>query len=562
MPSTIDSIEKLKKLTGLWEVIGFGRVRHSTHFSQETEVEIFFARSDTATPHRFTAASEIVSQYVGCGHLDLVTVGSRWRGGFYEDQVDLKAPLEGHVSFVKNRTVGESLVPDDGAYFPTRPFKDAPAYLVRLGPFAEKRFAILPVLEVVRHVFGVSSGFLRQTFDGIRDEELLPNRPVVDRKSSHLDGDVFRLRSLTPMRNDEAAIAAAMLTDQRLLRAHDGVSNGLRTSAQWIAGLPAFVQTPFPFAHDLKWRFYGRWICVSAPTKPDGVAWRFLITQILDIDYDPGIRHVVLDAPRRQPNPLTRESRRQRRKGRARAATVQIERTAGKAWAPSIVVSPKPSFLLPGLIKVDRSPPDGPAALQAPPVIVDRLPRGTGSTADPQPGGDEDVTPLEVVRARNAREQDPAWVASVEKTYNAINAVARRRAWTVTGPHGDPVVDMYCCPITANGVERFLSLAVGVQTEHGHVLLMDAGTTPQARHSLGIIVQDDCAPPDTNDFRAIKAFGARCKGHWGGTPAARPEGMSIVAYDRPPHAWENTDFYSMLIGGWIEASIGGAARLF
>ncbi len=241
MPSNIDSIRNFNDLPGLWEVIGFGKVRQCTHFSQETEVEIFLARPNLGRSDRFDASSEIASRFIGCGHLDLVTIGSRWRGGFYEDQVENTAPLEACVSYVKSITMRASVPAGDRPYFPTESFEDAPAYLVRLGDFAEKKFAIIPVMEVVRHTFGVSSGFLRQLFDGIRDGKILPTRPVIDRERSKVESGVCFLRADTPLRDDEARLAAAMLADWRLRRSHDEVSNGLRKSEPWKQGLPTFV---------------------------------------------------------------------------------------------------------------------------------------------------------------------------------------------------------------------------------------------------------------------------------------------------------------------------------
>lgn len=562
MPQIIDSIQELLNLDGLWEVIGFGQVRQATRFAQETEIEIFLSQPDLASKSRFTASSEIVSRYVGCGQLDLVTVGSRWRGGFFEHQVDCSTVHDGLASFVKYRQVGPSTSPATGDFHPTNPYANAPAYLIKIESATGKRVAIVPVMEVMRHVFGISSGFLRQLLDGIRDEALFPNRPVIDRKASFVADDVCNLRAKTPLRGDEAELIAATLADPKLLRSHDSVSNGLRTNGHWRTGLPAYVQMSFPFGEPLRWRFHGRWVCVPDLTKKDGFAWRLLVTRILDIDYQPRISFVNLRSPRKQPNPLAKQSPRKQRKGASIAAAVQMSRFPAKGKAPTVVVSPRARFIKSRQIVIDRRPLDEPFVAQVPPLIVGRSPKTDGATSDPQPRGDRGVKPIQIVRGAASPDSDALSRQSQEKTFAAICAVAGRRSWEVTDPFGTPISEMYCCPIAVNGRVKFHSLAIGIQTEHGHVLVMDAGSHQQARRSLGVILQESCSAMDRTDFEAVRTFAARSRGHWRASASARPDGMTITAYDRPPEVWESVDRYSALIGSWVDASIGGAPRLF
>jgi len=554
MPTNIDHLQAFSNLDGLWEVIGIGKARHSTQLTKEVEIEVFLAKPDPQTM-RFSAGSEIRSRFVGCGHLGMILVGSRWRGGYYEGLRSGDVICEGPTWVMGPKTFGRT-VEVDGSYFhPTAPFSDAPVFQIRLGEFKDKKFAIVPAMEVLRFTFGVTSGFLRQMFDGVRDEEIAPDRPIFDRERSKWKNDKFHLRASRPLRDEEAKLGAALLTDPRLLQAHDKVFANLSSNLEWQKGLSAYVETTFPYVGNTHWSFRGRWICIHDANAKDGVSWRMLVTEILEIDYQPRVREIVVETPKKKSNPIAKELARPLRKGSAATTTLVIERPPHKSATPTPAWGSRRGLLL--WMDLDRKAAgDNHASASATPKIVERPERMTGSTSDRESRGDRNVRAVQVMTAPPDPEFD-----SQAKTYEAIVTAADRLSWTLTDSEGGclPGSDTWLLPIQQSKRSRLL--AVSVHTEAGSAIIMDAGSRPSRRRALAVIARHDFCPVSEDDVNVLALHALRTRGHLGGRATARPANFFFAAHDRPPEAWTSSEFYARLMSSWINSVFRSAPAL-
>jgi hypothetical protein len=103
-------------------------------------------------------------------------------------------------------------------------------------------FGLVQVTELLRALFGVSSGFLRQLFDGVRDPLVVRDRPYFDRSRSFrsvADPSIFHLWCRSKPSEMEALMAAAVSTDERLRVPHDGVYQNLSVAPEWLRLAPA-----------------------------------------------------------------------------------------------------------------------------------------------------------------------------------------------------------------------------------------------------------------------------------------------------------------------------------
>ena len=148
-------------IAGTAEIVGVGRVRRASGMGMEPEFDVLLASDLHADGFDTDRDCEVVR--VGCGQLDLLTVGSRWADGRPAGRAKA-LPIEAEISLVgitKIGIVAETPI-SSVAPFPTRRIAGAPAFLARLADVngwdgAPPRMASIQFTELFRVLFGVSS---------------------------------------------------------------------------------------------------------------------------------------------------------------------------------------------------------------------------------------------------------------------------------------------------------------------------------------------------------------------------------------------------------------------
>lgn len=277
-------IDSFIGLPGIAEIVGLGGVRQPRGEAQEVEVEVVVA-SDMDAPG-FDPVRDVSSHWLGCGQLDLLAPGSCWERG------EWKRWAPGHVvdaafeCVVWKEEIGVGLHPQPrGRPFPSRRFATVPGFLLHRvalegnAPHHRKwddpDWVLLPPMELLRAMFGVSSGFLLELFDGIRDPAVSGERGLVSRRLSRLreDGTVV-LEAGRDLSRDEAVAAAAVIADKAVRSLHDAAFQKLSVDPEARDGHEINLALAWPWQAPVRMRLVGRWVARA------GVNPRFVVLRI------------------------------------------------------------------------------------------------------------------------------------------------------------------------------------------------------------------------------------------------------------------------------------------
>ena len=115
-----DFIERFRDLPGVVEIVGHGGVRAPFGEAQEVEVAVLLA-SNMDLPE-FDARRDVGVRWIGCGQLDLLGSGSRWRRGAPSREYAQAQRVSAAFEFVRDERLGEGLVPQPNGLrpFPSR----------------------------------------------------------------------------------------------------------------------------------------------------------------------------------------------------------------------------------------------------------------------------------------------------------------------------------------------------------------------------------------------------------------------------------------------------------
>lgn len=283
MPTRSTVIDSFIDVPGTAEIVGVGGVRQPRGEAQEVEVEVVVA-SDMDAPD-FDPVRDVSSHWLGCGQLDLLAPGSCWEGGEWKRWSPghtVKATFE---CMEKREEVGVGLHPQTrGRPFPSRRFATVAGFLLRRvtvegdaptkRPWDDPEWVLLPPLELLRALFGVSSGFLLELFDGIRDPAVSGERGLVSRRLSRLreDGTVV-LEAGRDLSRDEAVAAAAVIADEAVRSLHDSAFQQLSVEPEARDGRDINLSLAWPWRAPVRMRLVGRWV-ERAEAKPRFIASR------------------------------------------------------------------------------------------------------------------------------------------------------------------------------------------------------------------------------------------------------------------------------------------------
>jgi hypothetical protein len=505
------TISKFSDLPGLQEIVGFGKARLPTGDASEVEIEVFFASPNPKRRYDFDEHGSVGSRWIGCGQLAATPIGSRWFEGKHVSDRLLRAG-EFDVRFQADQKLGEFIATDKTPFFPTTGFADSPCFYLNVGD--PNQVAIVPVVEVIRAVFGVSSGFLRQVFDGVRDPAMVRDRPTFDRVRSHIFGEKnFFLRCFKRPTDAEAIRAAAVLSDDQLRRAHDSVFQNLSVQRNWRNCQPTPIAMLYPFSDVTHWTYEGRWLAIPRRSLPP--VKRLLVTRIhalrfpLKFDYVQAEfpEPVVVKGPKRLVGRPTHFEARALKGSTSRAPG--LSSPAAKMAVPGARIEGEEKI---GLKKwaIDT--------LARPEIVtmkVDPQHGSSASTGDRRPGGDPKTTALDLVlgaaKAGGGESMGPLLV-SMEKTYAAIVELATREGWTILPELGRPDYPWLVQLGLGTAVADVLFVVLKV---HGYAIaVVDAGSRGRHKRPVGLLMRRDQGDFDPPHIKEVKMITQRNGGSW------------------------------------------------
>lgn len=184
MPFSRFAIDTFKSVPGVAEIVALGRVRRPGAVL-EAQIGVLLA-SDLDNPG-FDPERNVRILPVACGQLDLLTIGSRWKGRSPAGETPAKRySATYHLRDVESLGVGA----DQPARY-TQLMAEAPCFLLEReeeDDSSDPWKVLLPQMELVRALFGVSSRLLIELIDGLRDPTSA-DRGILDRNDSRLQED-------------------------------------------------------------------------------------------------------------------------------------------------------------------------------------------------------------------------------------------------------------------------------------------------------------------------------------------------------------------------------------
>lgn len=273
-------IEGFRDIPGIAELIGIGRVRQPSDGAQEVEVEVYLASDIDSTS--FQPLEHVYCRWVGCGQLDLLVPGTQWRQGRIVGHRTAQAADADYV-LARFENIGTGLHPQPpGRRFPSARIARAWGILLqrnaafsatsspseaaldgeadnarRSGP----ELVLLPAIELVRSLFGVSNGFLLEMFDGIRSPAVSSERGLFDRTRSFVrdDGTVV-LMAARHLSHQEAVMAAAIVADPAIGRLYNSVFQQLSVRSHPRSDSEAYLKLAWPWRVPVSMQMSGQWI--------------------------------------------------------------------------------------------------------------------------------------------------------------------------------------------------------------------------------------------------------------------------------------------------------------
>lgn len=299
MPNRPVIIDSFAEVPGTAEIVGVGGVRQPRGEAQEVEVEVVLA-SDMDEPG-FDPARDVFSHWLGCGQLDLLVPGSRWVDGRRAGSMSGRT-IQAAFEFVRAELVGTGAHPQPrGRPFPSRSFATTPGFLLRRVEADDRQaqpqsgdpeLVLLPIMELLRALFGVSNGFLLELFDGIRNPAVSWERGLISRQLSRVskDGTVV-LEAGRDLSRDEAIIAAAVVTDDVIRGLHDSAFQQLSVRPEARDGRSIKLDVAWPWRTPVPMRLVGRWIA-----RVDG-SRRFIVARVEAIGLPLAFKRVEVRHP-------------------------------------------------------------------------------------------------------------------------------------------------------------------------------------------------------------------------------------------------------------------------
>ena len=554
MSSNRFAIDAFKGAPGTLEIVALGEIRRQPNAAMEAEIEVLLA-SDLDHP-AFDPERDLHRRWVACGQLDLLNVGSRWneRARVGETQA---SRTSGNYALddVELLGVGSDKPQLNRRRLPTRPMAAAPCFVLRRHDWVKgmsgPRKVLIPQIELVRTLFGVSSRMLIELIDGLRDPRVA-DRGILDRRNSRRMSDgTVRLSCWRKPSNEEAMILAAMVADPALMRLHDEVFQQLVVQKDYREDKPTWPKVTWPFADPINLELEGWWF-----EREDGFP-RFLVTRIHEIGlrlaltrievYYPG--NVVNAASERLPPPTGRV-----RSTNARLVVLTTGRAASPSRRPAEVRSAP--VVIPASLGVSIEFVANGGRPHPKTSTLGEVPRedGSFSTASRESGTDPAVGRAEIrrlagvdaVAAAHLREK------TLRSTWEALSAAAAVAGWRLT-PY--PVGGGYDGKARDGGFDfRREGILAGLNLGGRHVVIVDERAAPDDPCSLGILVNTGATAVTWLDIQRIRMVHNSLRGHWG-SHSVFLAGFSISSVRRRAATLDKPNAYAALLRTRIAGAI-------
>lgn len=553
-------IEEFRDLPGLSEIIGLGAVRQPRGEAQEVEIEVLL--SSVNEPPGTDALSATHLLWIGCGQMDLLAAGARWKDG----SRTVAAPstrVSGMFEAVACEKVGEGVDPPlTNRPFPSQAIADACGFLLRRiadptnphsGGSSQRNpeKILVPCMEMVRAIFAVSERMLLQLFDGMRNPTLPGGRGLIDRTKSHLadDGTVI-LAARQQLSREEALIIAAMIADPALMRAHDSVFQQLSVNRDWRDGLPVHMKLAWPWQVPIAIELEGRWV-ERVGTRP-----RFLCTRLVSLGIPMPFRRVVVNHPGNEPgDPDVLPPPSDRVRGTNARLFVL---TTGRAASPSRRAAQVGGDVL-NLPAADGIAVEwiarGGAARKDRGLIGeaprDEAPFGTGGR---KPGADTDVGAAEIRRRRVTSGEVPerSHLEALNATWDALFAACSEAGWSLSAlpKRGAPAVGAKFGGLNL----PWEPLVAVVRSGSNRLLVVDRGSLVGDECSLGLLAPIDSNQPDRQLAGKARELCTSVNGRWRSRNLKTPH-FSVKGIARPTEVWIDQDSYANLLSRRIASAL-------
>ncbi len=553
-------VEPFRDLPGAVEIVGLGRVRPPSGGAQELEVAVALSSADVAD-----GADHL--RWVGCGQLDLLTAGSLWSAGQRIDVASQDHAVAGSFMHVGDEELGLGVdQPGRGRPFRSARIASAPAFrLKRIRPAAatdraravrtEPDLVILPHMELVRTLFGVSGRLLLEMFDGIRSPAVSIRRGLIDRRlSRRVNDDLVKLVVGAKLSRDEAIAAAAMIADSRIGRLHDRVHQQLSVNRDFRDGRPEHVRVAWPGWRELAFQGMGRWI--ERFDGAGGTERRFLVTRLTSISPPLPFDRVEMHFPGTDDEDGGEEppSMDRRRLPNARDVVLVTARPSSSSRRPLQVPTGH----------VDLPTADG--------IEVISVPRGSGIRSnagvigeDPRDeapfatGGDMSGADAQVGRAALSRGQmagkvsDRTLGVARGATWDALRLACEENRWQLAVLSGGRLLAASADRADLN-LDRE-ALVATIRTGDRRLLVVDGGSVPGDERSLGILVPRDRATDDFVVSRRAKGLCESLGGRWR-REDAKSDDFTITTMVRRPQVWESRTTYAEALARKLRRAAG------
>jgi hypothetical protein len=417
----------------------------------------------------------------------------------------------------------------------------------------------IPVMEVIRAYFGVSSELLTQLFSGERYPSLArDSASTLQKLSKWIDEPKsYRLHCTKDIEDNEAVVMAYAFADEKMKRVHDSVHEKLQPA--FGSRSKAFPEMIFPFPPKTRlWDLQGRPVRMmtkaSHPANDDQQATdakspssKFLVTRIMHIDYKPPFEKLELRIHKRKADPKNPPSN-------SRQVPSAGSKTNKLVKDPPSTARPAIEETVPGavhelahqveIIRLDLQPGGAPGAS---PMRGEEQYERLAATEDRIPGGNPAVSHLKLVRDRNTFVDGKAGaIARLDSqvlTIRAVEFLADRKDWKILAGG----IDSNGLPLLQRAEYdkiSFTFMMLIVNSGYGQFVVADAGTVSHDERSLGLIARINNGVISREFIEEVKRFTAQEKGHWKDRKRSLPRGRFTFVSRHPIDIMNNLDAYS------------------
>ena len=401
----------------------------------------------------------------------------------------------------------------DRPAYPVTGMADAPVWRIRIGP---KDDYYVSAIDVIRHVFGPSSEFLKLTVEGGIEKSPSFRRRIFDIRNSGRaldDAGKVIISAYRDLSRNEAGLVARIATNRRMYSAFFEVFRSVQRSRNRE---PVFPTTLYPYDRPTRWRVEWRW------TRVTPNLWRKIIVRIHHIEAPIDFRHIevrVTRPDRRQDDGPVRVVRVRGGHRIPDRLPIRMQEASASDLQPISLstgdVRHDPGFTLQH-VRICENEADPVVVLTDEETEIEAVSTAWSS------GGGRPVAAANFVPGGQPEPDVPRPPSDLQlATQAAIERLASTRGWAClrrsppTGPGADLTDGLYRYEHDPKSRSRWTRMADGrlrralimqLTTEHGIVCLFDAeqqeidGVPIGDQQALGVVQLEPGTPPPSYEY--------------------------------------------------------------